>query len=91
MTEMLLELNLPTLKEEKEKLVFLYSNQMGAVPAIKKDGWLSNSYQTQEMNKLSLKCVTDNFRQGIKDKYLKLINLNSSAQRHSFFPKTNSE
>ena len=96
-TEMLCDLDLPTLhKRRKEKrLSFLYNIQTGKVPAINKDVYLKPIRPKRRIKaKTFSDCVTNNIltrHQNVNSKCFQLPVSVSSVYRHSFFPKTISE
>ena len=96
-TEMMCDLDLPTLqKRRKEKrLSFLYNIQTGKVPAINKDVYLKPIRQKRKIKAKSYSdCVTINIltrHQNLNSKCFQLPESVSTVYRHSFFPKTISE
>ena len=96
-TAMLHDLNLPTLQSRRrdKRLTFLYNIQMGKVQAIDKDIYLKPiRHKRQIRAKTFSGCVTNNFltrHQNLNSKCFKLPESNTSAYRHSFFPKTIAE
>ena len=94
---MLNDLNLPTLesRRKEKRLTFLYNIQTGKVPAITKETYLNPIRHKRRIKaKTFSDCVTNNFltrHQNLNNNCFKLPESNSSAYRHSFFPKTIAE
>ena len=94
MTNMLKELNIPTLQQRRkdDRLTFLYKISEGLIPAIPKENYLNPIINKRKIRAKSFdNCVTTNFvnrRQTLnKDSYT-VPDSNTEQYKNSFFPRT---